>query len=767
MASFNPPQDFYCPITGDLMKDPVVDPDGHSYEKDAIMKWLSTKNVSPMTRNTLIPTDLRPNLSLKNSIEAIRGQLSADQLKIASRIFEKENEEFTKNLKDLKTKISVNDNQLCFSISVPDVKVRPPVDVCLTIDVSGSMGSEATLKGDKGETINHGYSVLSVTVCAAKTVLSSLNENDNISIVTYTDKASILVDYWSVSTENKKLIEELLDKLVPLNTTNIWDGLKVSLDILRTKSPKNRMKGVFLLTDGVPNVEPARGHEYMLDKYYKDHTGFNCMINCYGFGYQLMSDLLQNISKISGGDGFAFIPDSSLLGNIFIHGISNFLSTATFGSELNIKLFDKFTFKDKSLYKNIIIPSIKYGQTKHILFDLSEFTAEEESLCIGDCELKVNDHEFHYEIMDCGTNNSEQVCRMKAIETLINCLDQMKFNEKNMVKTLIVSFLEYARKLNQTEYIKNIIFDFEGQVKESLNMTNVGEKEDWFSKWGVHYLRSLSDAYENEICNNFKDKGVSNFGGELFNSLRDEISDIFDSLPPPKATIPVCTYGSTNMRGGGPPPPTRSLQPVQSMASYNYSGGGCCAKGSHIEMADNTLRKVEDINTGDKVITFDSLTNEYITSSVECVVITKCHRGKADMVKLEGNSGNTLSITPYHPVYLNTIINSGWRFPIDISSFKPINIDCEEMFTFVIKNRKSVIIEDYVFATYGHNLKGDVINHDYFGTEKVINDLRILETYKLGYVYLKKEMFIRHGGRVSAIMKRPNPFIHSLHLACL
>ena len=750
MASFNPPQDFYCPITGDLMKDPVIDPDGHSYEKDAIMKWISTKNVSPMTRNTLSSSDLRPNLTLKNCIESIRDQLSEDQLKIASRIFEEENIEFMDNLKDLTTNISINNNTLCVSISIPEVKVRPPVDICLTIDVSGSMGSAATLKGDKGETINHGYSVLSVTVCAAKTVLSSLNENDNISIVVYTDKAHILVDYWYVSNENKQLIEAMLDKLVPLSTTNIWSGLKESLDILRTKSPKNRMKGIFLLTDGVPNVEPSRGHEYMLEKYYKDHSGFNCMINCYGFGYELKSDLLQNISSISGGDGFAFIPDSSLLGNIFIHGISNFLSTATFGSELNVKLFDKYTFKDKSLYKKIIIPSIKYGQTKHILIDLTEFATNEDTICLGDCELKVNDLKFNYDIIENKINNCEQLCRRKAIETLKNCLDQMKFNEKDTVKVILTSFLEYAKSLDQTDYIKNIIFDFEGQVKESLNMTNVGEKQDWFSRWGVHYLRSLSDAYKNEICNNFKDLGVSNFGGELFNSLRDEISDIFDSLPPPKATIPVHSV-------------SRGLQPVQTMATYNYRGGGCCAKGSHIKMADGNLKKVEGVKFGEEVITFDTQTNKYCISEVECVVITKCHRGRIHMVNLEGNSGNTLSITPYHPVYKG----NSWRFPIDISSSEPERIKCDEMYTFVIKNRKSVIVEDYVFATYGHNLKEDVINHDYFGSERVINDLKLMDTYRLGFVYVRKEMVIRYNGRVSAIMKLPNPFIDSFNFSCL
>ena len=66
---------------------------------------------------------------------------------------------------------------------------------------------------------------------------------------------------------------------------------------------------------------------------------------------------------------------------------------------------------------------------------------------------------------------------------------------------LINDFLDRVKDITQTDYVKNITFDFEGQIKMALNMTNVGEREDWFNKWGIHYLRSLRDAYCNEVCN--------------------------------------------------------------------------------------------------------------------------------------------------------------------------------------------------------------------------------------------------------------------------
>ena len=81
MTTFVPP-DFYCPISGELMKDPVSDPEGHSYERKYIMEWLSGQKTSPMTRSYLDKNQLTDNPSLKKSIESIRGKLAENQLKI-------------------------------------------------------------------------------------------------------------------------------------------------------------------------------------------------------------------------------------------------------------------------------------------------------------------------------------------------------------------------------------------------------------------------------------------------------------------------------------------------------------------------------------------------------------------------------------------------------------------------------------------------------------------------------------------------------------
>jgi hypothetical protein len=524
----------------------------------------------------------------------------------------------------------------------------------------------------------------------------------------------------------------------------MWDGIHCSLDILRTTSPRDKVKGVLLLTDGIPNVEPPRGHEYMLEKYFRDND-FYCMVSCYGFGYNLLSDLLLNISNISGGDGFSFIPDASLLGNVFIHGISNLLTTALTNVDVEINLKNNVTFvPGEGRCGNVkrlsfMIDSLKYGESKNYIFNV--ITGDQEELgdfvnvTLSTPTLKLETSEYTKPEND---YYLEQKYRHEAIHMIKQCIDLKKFNDNSFEGLLNELITEIRGVSESNEYLSNILFDLNGQVKEALNMTSQGEREDWFSRWGIHYLRSLQDAYKHELCNNFKDKGVSNFGGDLFEYIRNQVSDVFDSIPPPKADI-VQTRG----RYKGGQTVTRSA-PV-SMSVYNNASGGCCAEGSMVLMADDNYKKVEELKKGDEVYTYDSENKKrFSKSKIECVVETTCYAGK----ELMSTIGN-LRITPYHPIIHYMAFQEHWKFPINIS--KPTVIDCGSMYTFVVENRKALIVDGFVFATYGHGLEGEVISHDYFGTDNVINDLRKKNTYDEGYVVLTKDKFRKEKGVVVRI----------------
>ncbi|XP_062957090.1 WD repeat, SAM and U-box domain-containing protein 1 isoform X2 [Cynocephalus volans] len=63
------PDEFICPITRELMKDPVIASDGYSYEKEAMENWISKKKrTSPMTNLVLSSVVLTPNRTLKMAI---------------------------------------------------------------------------------------------------------------------------------------------------------------------------------------------------------------------------------------------------------------------------------------------------------------------------------------------------------------------------------------------------------------------------------------------------------------------------------------------------------------------------------------------------------------------------------------------------------------------------------------------------------------------------------------------------------------------------
>ena len=70
------PEFCICPITQEIMREPVFVLSGHSFEKEAILEWFAKGNTkNPLTGQLLQLKTVLPNYSLKNAIDYVKNQL--------------------------------------------------------------------------------------------------------------------------------------------------------------------------------------------------------------------------------------------------------------------------------------------------------------------------------------------------------------------------------------------------------------------------------------------------------------------------------------------------------------------------------------------------------------------------------------------------------------------------------------------------------------------------------------------------------------------
>ena len=65
-----PPDEFMCPISREIMTDPVITAAGQTYERAAIEQWLAGHDTDPMAHIRINKT-LTPNFALKQSIQRL------------------------------------------------------------------------------------------------------------------------------------------------------------------------------------------------------------------------------------------------------------------------------------------------------------------------------------------------------------------------------------------------------------------------------------------------------------------------------------------------------------------------------------------------------------------------------------------------------------------------------------------------------------------------------------------------------------------------
>jgi Mg-chelatase subunit ChlD len=622
------PQSFICPITLAIMDDPWSDTDGNTYEKDAIIQWIEQRNISPITRNPMSVTSLVPNRALKDLIQNYLGNpQSIEPLALTKQEIDTESFE------------------------------RDPVTVIMIADTSGSMDEICSNKNST-EVIN--FTRLDLVKHTMKTIIESLSSKDEVAIVQFNSSASAVTNIVNGTKQNKSSLIDKVNSLRAEGGTNIWDALRVSIELAKTKTTTTSKVHLLLFTDGESNENPPRGIIPTLKDYIMNIPSSNITLNTFGFGNNINSDLLYQITREASGGIFGFIPDSTMIGTVFVNSLAHLMT-------------NKYT--------------IELNPTDTVVLD---------SL-VGILGNKVTSTPFNSTIRE---------------------------NLKKFITDIETQHII-------SKFVNDIVVDCKETMDENFGQISKAFEQKYFDKWGKHYLFSVLSAYQNKFCLNFKDSGVQNFKTQNFEKVQKFVENIFVNMEPPVPT-------GRDYYGGGSNAPISSQQFTQTF--YNQSGG-CFVGDSLIKVIitndhgndiDDYI-KVNEVTPGTRVVTHNG------TAMVKCVV----------RFKFTGNicQYGTLGITEYHPVFfenIQNIQNMNWQFPVDSEKFLKSYVQDEYVYDFILDKDNTVELNGVFAVTLNHEFTGDVVGHDYFGTNSVQDDLMKHHEWNKGYITLDTWQFVRN-----------------------
>jgi len=677
------PKEFLCPITLSIMRDPVLMPDGQTYERSAIEKALQASPFSPLTKQPLDMKDATPNYALKSLIE---NYLKIGKMPEMPKNTAKIDENSTPEIESFKAEViqnPKNENEVFVNVTIEPKKIesRKPLLLISMIDISGSMSCSASdLKNNNEE---GGFTRLALVKHSLKTVVSTLSENDKMCLITFSNKATMELEATNVDDLGKKKIFEKIEKMKACGNTNIWDSLRLAIEV--TKRFKNYNTCLMLFTDGEPNINPPLGIVPSLKEIISDIKNVNFTISTFAFGYNVDSVLMEEIAQVGNGI-YGYCPDCTMVGTIFVNFMANILNT--------IESTIKIDVKNENLKEAFEIGGFYSGMARHLGFllkknsfkktDIVLYLGSEKKNEINEIDLVENKNE----IMD-------EYFRFRLINLLEEIISSKNNNYDKNLKNVQDLYDEINKIENKTEFMNNLLIDLihenenHGQVEKAI-------KPEYFKKWGLNYLLSFLRFHLTEQCGNFKDQTLKKYSNPVFEKLQKVGNKIFISLPAPE----------------------NDYNKGQNISQANFTQmcynayGGCFTGNAFVELK-NGKKQVKNLRKGDKLLNGDE---------VVCVVENKINRIE-NVVCI-----NDVCFSLYHPIE----IEGKWVFPCE--HFKVQKKFIDSWFNLVLKNKHEVILNGTKAITLGHNRKEGILKHPYFGTRKVIDALMKYNTYQTGFI---------------------------------
>lgn len=729
-----PPPTFLCCITHAVMQDPVMDPEGNTYEHSAILEWLTNHNrQSPITRNSLHAHQLVPNRALRDTIQSSQWgsatttpsephNYSAPSITTTTCVYTVER---------------ANEPPTSVVTTTSSAEEVPSKHVVLLIDTSGSMGSEASSDNEE----QNGLTLLCIVKHAALTVMAMLRPQDRVTIITF-NSVTAVVGTAAVSMSDTAAVESLrraLANVTYTGMTNMWAGLQKALDVARETNARNANlhANIMLLTDGLPNPDPPRGTDSTFQRWCDQfpEEAKRITVSTFGFGYRLNSDMLRNVASFGNG-AYAFIPDSTFTGTVFIHAAASILST------LQPRALD-----------GVVTGGVLMQQPRSALCCDVQVHGCSDGITSVACTIpSATLHECPI-IVKADTHRSISLedpveVRLPALKILLETEAERKISEcirsilestlfdDNLVGRVKRTVSELRLLCNEltadpsaqgcagvSDDILRMIEDMTGQVTKAVS------RKDWWNRWGRFYLGSLLSAYDMQTCNNFKDPGLQNerFCGRFMQNLLDKGDEIYVTMPPP--TPPVSQqqqYQPT--RCGGVQPVAVYRQPVDMSRYHDRNDGGCFSGDSVVSLVDGSMCFVQNLNSSCVVEAQDAFGNS-IPGGARVLCVIEARDLAVDITYI--NHG--LRITPNHPIRHEE--NEQWIHPRQVSSSTSV---ADVVFNVVLDTGAAAFrVGNRVCVSLGHMILNDpVASHKYLGTDAVMQDLRKCRGWESGHIIM-------------------------------
>lgn len=171
------------------------------------------------------------------------------------------------------------------------LRQRPPVDLTLVIDTSGSM---------LGQPIEDARA-------AALALLDGLRDGDRLTVVTFDSRAQLLVAPIVVDRSALAPVKDALGKMEARGTTDLAAGLQLAMQqTLASGIPAEAVRRIVVLGDGVPNDAGPIPQQIATAK------GYGIAISTLGFGLEYDEVLLAQIAQGTGGRFHRIDADESI-----------------------------------------------------------------------------------------------------------------------------------------------------------------------------------------------------------------------------------------------------------------------------------------------------------------------------------------------------------------------------------------------------------------------------------------------------------------------